>query len=86
MHPEMLRALARARHEDLLDEHRTRRQPRLRPRSDVPFFARSRHRIGVLLIWAGARLLRDQRTALELTHQESPEWSERWRTTWTQSY
>jgi hypothetical protein len=69
MHPEMLRALARARHEDLLYVHRAQRQPRARPDSRSPRFARSRQRMGSLLISVGARLLGEQRAALELTHE-----------------
>jgi hypothetical protein len=69
MHPEMLRALARARHEDLLNGHRTRGQPKVRPKNHLSPFARSRQRMGSLLIWAGARLLGAERTALELTHE-----------------
>jgi len=50
MHPELLRALAEARHEDLLSARQPRRQSR---RSDqnslrVP---RSRRRVGSMLIW-----------------------------------
>jgi hypothetical protein len=69
MHPDMLRALARARHQDLLNGHRTRGQPRVRPDNHWPRFARSRQRVGSLLIWAGARLLGDERAPLELTHE-----------------
>jgi hypothetical protein len=69
MHPEMLRALARARHEDLLNGHRTRGQSKVRLDKHLPRFARSRQRVGSLLIWAGARLLGEDRAALELTHQ-----------------
>jgi hypothetical protein len=69
MHPEMLRALARARHEDLLNGHRTRGQPKVRPDNHLPRFARSRQRVGSLLIWAGARLLGEERGVLGLTHE-----------------
>jgi hypothetical protein len=69
MHPELLRALAKARHEDLLDERRTRRQSRVRLEDHSPRFARSRQRVGSLLIWAGARLIGDRRAALELAHK-----------------
>jgi hypothetical protein len=68
MHPDMLRALARARHQDLLNGHRTRGQSRVRPHNQLPRFARSRQRVGSLLIWAGARLVGGERAALELTH------------------
>jgi hypothetical protein len=50
MHPEMLRAIGTARHEDLLNERRTR-QPRVRFGDDSPRFPRSRQRVGSLLIW-----------------------------------
>jgi hypothetical protein len=69
MHPDMLRALARARHEDLLNSHRTRGQRRVRPDNNLPRFTRSRQRVGSLLIWAGARLLGEERATLELTHE-----------------
>jgi hypothetical protein len=69
MHPELLRALGKARHEDLLNERRTRRQPRVRLDDHPPRFPRSRQRVGSLLIWAGARLIGDQRAALELAHK-----------------
>ena len=69
MHPDLLRALAKARHEDLLAERRTRGQPRPRLHAHSPRFPRSRQRVGTLLIWAGARLVGDQRAALELTHK-----------------
>ena len=66
MHPELLRALAKARHNDLLDERRPRGQPRVRPDNHSPRFPRSRQRVGSFLIWAGARLIGDQRPAVEL--------------------
>ena len=69
MHPELLRALAKARHEDLLAERRTRAQPRARSAHRSSWFARSRQRVGSLLIWAGARLIGDQRTAFELAQK-----------------
>jgi hypothetical protein len=72
MHPDFLRALAKARHEDLLSEHPSRRQARVRVEDETPRFARSRRRVGSLLIWLGARLIgdqRDQRAALELGHE-----------------
>ena len=70
MHPDLLRALANARHEDLLEGHQSR-LIRLRPDDHPRRFARPRHRIGQLLISAGARLLRDQRAVLELVHESS---------------
>jgi hypothetical protein len=66
MHPEMLRALAKAKHKDLLNQARTRGQPRVRLVHHSSFFARSRKRMGSLLIRAGARLIGDQRRTLEL--------------------
>ena len=69
MHPELLRALARARHEDLLTKHQTREQPRVRRDAHSLRFARSRQRLGSILIWAGARLMGDQRAALELAQK-----------------
>jgi hypothetical protein len=50
MHPELLRALGKARHEDLLNERRTRGQPRVRLDHQSPRFPRSRRRVGSLLI------------------------------------
>ena len=69
MHPELLRALAKARHADLLNERRTRGQPRVRLDDRSPRFHRARQRVGSLLIWAGARLIGDHRDALELAHK-----------------
>jgi len=69
MHPELLRALGKARHEDLLSARRSRGQPNLRPDDPSPRFARSRQRVGSLLIWAGARLIGDRKAALELAHK-----------------
>jgi hypothetical protein len=69
MHPELLRALARARHDDLLNDHRARGQPRVRLDDHRPRFSRSRRRVGSLFIWAGARLLGEERAALELAHE-----------------
>jgi hypothetical protein len=69
MHPELLRALGKARHEDLLNEHRTRRQPRVRLDAYAPRFPRSRRRVGSLLIWAGELLIGDRQAGLELAHK-----------------
>jgi hypothetical protein len=69
MHPELLRALAKARHADLLNERRTHRHPRARPDDHSPRFPRARQRAGSLLIWAGGRLIGDKRAALELSHK-----------------
>lgn len=65
MHPEMLRALGKARHEDLLNVHGTRGQPSVRLNDHSPRFARSRQRVGSLFIWAGARLIGDRPATLE---------------------
>jgi hypothetical protein len=69
MHPELLRALGQARHEDLLNRSRVRAQPRGRPDHSLSAFTRSRQRVGSLLVWAGARLIDDQRVAIELAHK-----------------
>ena len=69
MHPELLRALGKARHEDLLNVHRARGQPRVRLRNRSPRFGRSRQRVGSLLIWAGERLIGDRLAALKLAHK-----------------
>jgi hypothetical protein len=69
MHPELLRALAKARHDDLLDERRSRGQPRVRLNNQSPRLHRSRQQVGSLLIRAGTRLIGDRRAALELTHE-----------------
>ena len=66
MHPEMLRALANAKQRDLLDQARTSWQPKVPPVHHSSLFARSRSRAGSLLIWAGVRLIGDQRRTLEL--------------------
>ena len=67
MHPDMLRALAQARHEDLLNGRRPRRA---RVRLDEhPRFARIRGRVGRMLIWAGARIMGEQSAALEFAHE-----------------
>jgi hypothetical protein len=68
MHPELLRALGKARHEDLLDERRTRRQPRVRLDDDSPRLPRSRRRIRSLLTWAGEFLIDDRGAGFELAH------------------
>jgi hypothetical protein len=69
MHPELLRALGQARHEDLLNMRRSRGRPSPRVRGQAPRFDRSRQRLGSLLIWAGARVLGDRQAALELAHK-----------------
>lgn len=69
MHTDLLRALAKARHEDLLNTHPPRGQPRVRLHGHLPLFSRSRHRVGSLLIRAGARVMGDRRAVLELAHE-----------------
>ena len=69
MHPELLRALGQARHQDLLNERRTRQHPRVRLDDDSRRFPRSRRRAGSLLIWTGERLIGDRRAGLELAHE-----------------
>jgi hypothetical protein len=68
MHPELLR-LANARHDDLLQERRSRARPRAGPDDHPSRVHRVRRRAGSLLIWAGARLIGDRTAALELTRQ-----------------
>jgi hypothetical protein len=51
MHPELLRALAEARHEDLLSARQPRRQSRVRSDRDSLRFPRPRRRVGSMLIW-----------------------------------
>jgi hypothetical protein len=65
MHPELLRALAKARHEDLLTKRQNPGHPKVKRDGHSLRFVRSRQRLGSLLIWAGAHLIGDQRTALE---------------------
>lgn len=66
MHPELIRALAKGRHEDLLNAYPSRGQPRVRRNEHGSLFSRSRHRVGALLIHAGARLIGDGRAVREL--------------------
>jgi hypothetical protein len=65
MHPDLLRALAKARHEDLLTKRQNPGHPRVRRDAHPLRFARSRQRLGLLLIWAGSHLIGNQRAALE---------------------
>jgi hypothetical protein len=69
MHPDLLRALARARHQDLLDKPRTQAPARARLDDPSPRFSCSRQRLGSILVWAGSRLIGDEQAALELTHE-----------------
>lgn len=57
MHPELLRALAKARHEDLLNDRVLHPASAARRRERSPRFPRARRRVGSLLIGAGARLI-----------------------------
>jgi hypothetical protein len=66
MHPELLRTIAKDRHEDLLAPHPARGQPRVRHREHVPLFSRTRHRLGSVLIRAGGRLVDDRPGELDL--------------------
>jgi hypothetical protein len=63
MHPEILRALAKARHDDLLDECRTRAHARVRHDHRAPRFVRARQGVGSLFLWAGARLIGEHGTS-----------------------
>ena len=71
MHPDLLHALGRARHNDLLNVHPARGQPRIRVRPDPHLtpLSRARLRLGCLLIRAGARLSGQRPAALELAHE-----------------
>ena len=69
MHPELLRALAKARHADLLSEGRPPWHPRAGPDYHLPRIVRARQWAGSLLIGAGGRLIGDNRARLELTHK-----------------
>jgi hypothetical protein len=69
MHPDLLRALAKTRHEELLAKRQNPGRPRVRPDANSPLFVRSRKRLGTLLIWAGARLIGDKRAALDLAQK-----------------
>ena len=69
MHPDLLRALAKARHEDLLAKRQNSGHLRVQRDAHGLRFARSRQRLGSLLIWAGSHLSGDQRAALEPAHK-----------------
>ena len=69
MHPDLLRALAKARHEELIGGRRTRTPVRVRPGDKEPRFARPRRWVGSLFISVGARLVGDQRAPLEFGHE-----------------
>jgi hypothetical protein len=65
MHPELLRALAKARHEDLLTRRQNPGHPRAQRDAESLRFAGSRQWLGSLLIWAGTHLIGHQGAALE---------------------
>ena len=67
MHPDLLRALARARHDDLLLRRPTP-QARTGSGAETPRFVRARRRMGLVLIWAGTRVMGGGRAAMELAH------------------
>jgi hypothetical protein len=69
MHPELLRALGQARHEDLLNRPRSRSHSKIRLHHSSRRLSRSRRRMGALLIRAGARLIGDQPAPVELAHE-----------------
>ena len=69
MHPELLRALAKTRHEELLARRQNPGHSRARQNSHSPRLVRARRRLGSLLIGTGARLIGDQRAALELAQK-----------------
>jgi hypothetical protein len=66
MHPELLQALAKAKHRDLLDRGRAPQQPKVRLNHRSGRLARARKPVGSLLIWAGARLIDDEQMTLKL--------------------
>ena len=68
MHPDLLRALAKARHDDFLNTYPVRKQPRAPFRRHLPLFFRSRHRLGALLIRTGVRLIGEPRPEVELAN------------------
>jgi len=69
MHPELLRTLAKARHDDLLNTHPARGQPKFRLIEHLPRFSGSRRWLGSLFIRAGARLTGERPGVLEPAHE-----------------
>ena len=69
MHPDLQRALAKARHEDLLSAYPARGQPMVDHNEQLPRLSRSRRRFGSLLIRTGARRGGDRLTPLDLAHE-----------------
>jgi hypothetical protein len=69
MHPDLLRALAKTRHEELLARRQNPGHQRVRRVAHSPRFVRSRKRLGSLLIWVGARLIGDQPATVELAQK-----------------
>lgn len=57
MHPDLLRALAQARHEDLLNNRPVARATKARLHDQAQRFPRARRKVGSLLIGAGARVI-----------------------------
>jgi hypothetical protein len=68
MHPDLLQALAKARHEDLLNHHRAHGQAATRRRESAQRLPRVRQRVGALLIGAGARLIGERPGELTLVN------------------
>jgi hypothetical protein len=69
MHPDLLRALAKTRHEELLARRQNPRHLGVRRDAHSARFVRSRKRLGTLLIWVGARLIGDQPAAVKLAQK-----------------
>jgi hypothetical protein len=69
MHPDLLRALAKARQDDLLNTHSAREKTGVTIKQKLPLFSSARRRLGSLLIRMGARLIGDGRAAVELAHE-----------------
>ena len=65
MHPDVLRALAQARHQDRLGDARFSRHAKTRSHHALRF-PRVRQRVGALLIAAGARLTGQRSAELRL--------------------
>jgi hypothetical protein len=68
-HPDLLKALAEARQDDLIHERRPRRPAVLRFRWRRLRFDRARCRLGSLFISAGGRITGHKRDALDLAHE-----------------
>ncbi len=68
MHPDLLRALARARQDDLLNTYPAPTRPKVRLSERLPLVSRTRHRVGALLIRTGVRLSGDRQSGVELAN------------------